>query len=313
MHILMSVRNGERYLPEQLNSIREQTVDAWHLTMRDNGSTDDTLRIMRQYVTRDPTRFALFPSREPDGSAVASFASLLNSAPREYIMFADGDDVWMRDKIERALRAMKSTEAGLGANVPILVHSDLVVVGDDLETISSSFRRYYHLDPVNGHRLNRMLLQNAVVGCTALLNPTLVDMARPVPGAILGQDWWAALIASAFGRIIYLEDPTVLYRRHSNTQTKVIDYKGWWRRLPMAAISDILSAERLRENLRKVIAQAAQFLDRFEERLSPQHEEMVRAFIGLSEQGVLARRWTVFRNRFFMHGLRRNLPLLAFM
>lgn len=313
VNILMSVRNGERYLAEQIDSILGQTVDGWHLSMRDNGSTDGTLRIMREYVTRDPARFDLFQAKTAGDSAVESFASLLNSARAGYIMFADGDDSWMRDKIERSLKAMKSAEAELGTHVPILVHSDLVVVGDDLKTISESFRRYHHLDPVMGHRLNRILLQNVVVGCTAMLNPALAALARPIPEDILGQDWWAALIASAFGRIIYLEEPTVLYRRHGTTQTSVSHYKTGWRRPLMATIDDLLSGKRVRERLSTVIAQAARFLDRFEKSLSPEHEEMVRAFVGLSKQDILARRRTVLRNGFFMHGLRRNLSLLAFM
>jgi hypothetical protein len=313
VNILMSVRNGERYLAEQIDSIRSQTVDGWHLSMRDNGSTDGTLRLMREYVTRDPTRFDLFQAKTAGDSAVESFASLLNSARAGYIMFADGDDLWMRDKIERSLKAMKSAEAELGTHVPILVHSDLVVVGDDLKPISESFRRYHHLDPVMGHRLNRILLQNVVVGCTAMLNPALTALARPIPEGILGQDWWAALIASAFGRIIYLENPTVLYRRHGRTETSVIHYKTGWRRPLMATIEDLLSGKRVRERLLTVIAQAAKFLDRFEKSLSLEHEEMVRAFVGLSKQDILARRRTVLRNGFFMHGLRRNLSLLAFM
>ena len=172
----------------------------------------------------------------------------------------------MRDKLERSLKAMKSAEAEVGTHVPILVHSDLVVVDDDLETISESFRRYHHLDPIMGHRLNRILLQNVVVGCTAMLNPALAALARPIPKGILMHDWWAALIASAFGRIVYLEEPTVLYRRHSRTQTSVIDYKTGWRRPLMATIEDLLSGKRVRERLSKVIAQAARFLDRFEKK-----------------------------------------------
>lgn len=313
VNILMSVRNGERYLAEQIDSILGQTVDGWHLSMRDNSSTDGTLRIMQEYVTRDPARFGLFRAKAAGDGAVESFAALLNSAQPGYIMFADGDDLWMRDKIERSLEAMKRAEAELGTHVPILVHSDLVVVGDDLKTIHESFRRYHHLDPVMGHRMNRILVQNVVVGCTTLLNPALAALARPIPEGILGHDWWAALIAAAFGRIIYLAEPTVLYRRHCTTQTSVIDYRTGWRRPLVSTIDDLIFRKRVRERLSKVIAQAARFLERFKESLSLGHEEMVRAFIGLSKQDMLARRRTVLRNGFLMHGLRRNLSLLAFM
>ena len=82
----------------------------------------------------------------------------------------------MRDKIERSLKAMQVAEAELGTHVPLLVHSDLMVVGDDLETINESFRRYQHLDPVMGHRLKRILVQNVVVGCTAMLNAALAAL-----------------------------------------------------------------------------------------------------------------------------------------
>lgn len=45
--ILMSTYNGERYIKEQLNSIVNQTYKNWHLYIRDDGSTDDTLKILK--------------------------------------------------------------------------------------------------------------------------------------------------------------------------------------------------------------------------------------------------------------------------
>ena len=98
--ILMATYNGGKFIEAQLNSLRAQSFAGWRLWVRDDGSSDDTVEIVRHYADQDE-RVRLLP---PDGmrlGAAMSFSSLMErfAAENEYTMFCDQDDVWQPDKI----------------------------------------------------------------------------------------------------------------------------------------------------------------------------------------------------------------------
>ena len=70
---------------------------------------------------------------------------------------------------------------GLRDHTPVLVHTDLVVADAALKPVSSSFWAYEGLDPLQGKRLNRLLLQNVVTGCTLMANRALLRAACRFP------------------------------------------------------------------------------------------------------------------------------------
>lgn len=54
VNILLSTYNGEQYLAEQVKSIQEQTYQEWELLIRDDGSSDGTVELIKQLAKRDP-------------------------------------------------------------------------------------------------------------------------------------------------------------------------------------------------------------------------------------------------------------------
>lgn len=101
-------------------------------------------------------------------------------------------------KIERTLFAMEKAEEQAGKETPVLVHTDLTVVDEDLRVLASSYRH-----TVNGNwqrtALHWELAQNTVTGCTAMYNRALGDLLQDEPSFFVMHDWWLALTASAFG------------------------------------------------------------------------------------------------------------------
>ena len=98
--------------------------------------------------------------------------------------------------------------------MPVLAHTDLVVVDENLHTIAPSFWSYSNLNPYCGSRLNRLLIQNVVTGSATMINRALARLASPIPQGAVLHDWWLALVASALGRIEAIPEKTVLYRQH---------------------------------------------------------------------------------------------------
>lgn len=128
-------------------------------------------------------------------------------------MFCDHDDVWKPRKVEMTVRRMMELEQANGQDIPLLVHTDLVVADENLKVLSDSMFRSQNLNR-KGNRLNNLLVQNNVTGCTMMVNKALVDMVGPAPKHAVMHDWWMALIAACFGKIGFVRQATILYRQH---------------------------------------------------------------------------------------------------
>lgn len=111
---------------------------------------------------------------------------------------------------------IKSLENQFGAETPILIFSDLKVVDSNLNIINDSFFSYQGVFPNWADDFPHLLMQNVAPGCTMIINRALIDKAGEIPDDALMHDWWFMLVASAFGKIAYIDEPTILYRQHEN-------------------------------------------------------------------------------------------------
>ena len=221
--ILLPTFNGEKYLAEQLDSLIGQSYENLIIVIRDDGSSDGTLEVIHSYQARFPDRFHKIENDGRNLGASHSFSFLMNYAgthkeelglKKAYLMFCDQDDIWTGNKVELQMQAMEAAEAE-GADIPILVHSDLRVISDSGALIAESFLRYQGLQP-SKNKFRQLLFCNLVTGCTALMNEPLTKRSLPVPETAVMHDWWLALVASAFGKLVLIHQPLVEYRQHSS-------------------------------------------------------------------------------------------------
>lgn len=308
--ILLATWNGERYLAQQIDSILAQTYPHWRLVIRDDGSTDRTLDIVRRYISENPDRMALMEDREPGLGACGNFARLMGHADADYVMFSDQDDVWLPHKTERLLEAIRRLEEQHGQEIPLLVHSDLKVVGADLGEWHPSFMKYQALDSRFGRSLNRLLIQNVVTGCASLCNKRLIELARPVPEAARMHDWWLALVAAALGKIGFVDEPTVLYRQHDSNTLGAKQY-NWPMVLRLAIMSPLGVVTRTRDILRATRRQAAALLAAHGADMDGPSRHLVESYVELSNQGFMARRMTLLRYGFLGSRLFHKLAFLV--
>ncbi|MCC8028817.1 MAG: glycosyltransferase family 2 protein [Lachnospiraceae bacterium] len=215
--VLIAVYNGEKYLEEQLESLLGQTCTEWTAYIHDDGSSDRTPSVLQKYADRYPERFVLIGG-PPAGTSRDNFFCLFGSVDAPRYMCCDQDDVWLPDKMEQTARAMDALEGG--EDLPCLVYTDLTVVDASLRVVAESMDRYQKLNCADAG-ISHVLVQNVVTGCTMMVNRRLRDMMLQAadPHAVIMHDWWAAMIASQFGVIRYLDRPTILYRQHSENNT----------------------------------------------------------------------------------------------
>ena len=211
--ILLAVYNGEKYLTGQIDSLLSQSYKNIHIVIRDDGSSDGSVGIIEKYAAKYPEIIDFDVNKKNSGSPRANFFSMLAQSRGEYVMFCDQDDIWTDNKVKLSLEKMKRAEESYGSNTPILVHSDLMVVDENVFPVSMSM---FHLQHLNSKRtgVRNLLVQNIVTGCTMMLNRSLVDRLSYTPKMVPLHDWWIALFTACCGRIVFLDVPTVLYRRH---------------------------------------------------------------------------------------------------
>lgn len=227
VQILLAAYNGAAYLAEQIESIRRQSYPDWRLLIRDDGSTDQTVDIVRDFAARDP-RIELLADDRGRLGVLGNFAALAEAAlerPACYVAFADQDDVWHPQKLDWQLACLAAAERDSPPDTPIAVHSDLAVVDAQLRPIHPSFLRYQGLWHETDRPLRTLVVQNFVTGCTLLFNRPLLELAVPIPPQALVHDWWLALCAAAAGRLEFLPQATVQYRQHAGN---TIGAKRWW-------------------------------------------------------------------------------------
>jgi len=212
--VCMATYNGGEYLKQQIDSIFAQSNQDWQLLIRDDGSCDNTISIIEDYIARCPGRIKLITDKKRHLGASLNFGQLLEYTDTEYIMFSDQDDIWLPNKIELTLNVMKATEQ-VCLDKPVLIHTDLRVIDSDSNTIADSMWSYQKLFPDIGNNLNKIMAQNVVTGSTMMINRKAKEVSIPIPREAIMHDWWIAINVAKYGKIAYVSTPSILYRQHS--------------------------------------------------------------------------------------------------
>lgn len=301
--ILLSTYNGEKYIEQQIHSILQQSRSDWVLLIRDDLSHDSTPHLIHKLQYLYPQKIQIIDDKSTNLGASQSFSKLLEKSKSDYVMFCDQDDVWVPNKIELTISKIQELEYIHSKKTPLLVHSDLKVVDHQLDLIENSFWKYQNLDPKQGNFLNRTLVQNVVTGCTVMINQPLRQLATPIPNECIMHDWWIALVAAAFGKIAYIETPTVLYRHH---QSNLIGSKKWDLKY---IFSRAIDPKNIKVCFEETIYQAQSFLDIYRSSLAVESLELVETYSDLNNLNFFQKRTALLKHGYYKIGSLRNLGL----
>ena len=212
--VLLATYNGLPYLDEQIRSLKAQTVP-FRCLVQDDGSDDGTREVLETLFKEDP-RFLPAGEQGQHLGAAANFISLLRQASGP-VALCDQDDIWEADKLEVLMQALSQAEGRYGSGMPLLIHSDLEVIGPDGETIHPSFFRHQKWNP-EANTLPQLLVQNNVTGCACLLSDSLRALIARYARAdqMFMHDWFIAQSAACFGRIQFVDRTLVRYRQHGD-------------------------------------------------------------------------------------------------
>lgn len=291
--ILMATYNGEHFLQEQIESILDQSYTDWSLFIHDDGSSDGTNAIIDDYVAHYPEKIFRV-SGVSCGCARDNFFFLMREVEADFYMFCDQDDVWMPEKVRKTYISMQDIDCGSN---PALVFTELSVVDENRTVIAESMSDYQNLN-CRDLSLNRLLIQNAVTGCTMMVNRALRDMMLKYNHIenIKMHDWWAGIIAAAFGEILFIDEPTIWYRQHADNSVGAqndnsLNYQ----------LDRVKNKESMRYSLELTRLQARELVEAF----ALPSEHIISQYANCMSMGKLQRLHFYFKNDILKTGIAR--------
>ena len=221
--VLMCTMQGQRFLAEQLNSIATQSHPNWEIWASDDGSDDHTHSILEYYQDHWGEDRLSIHSGPAEGST-ANFLSLTCRADidTDFFAYADQDDIWESDKLERAVKWLQTVPR----HIPALYGSRTQLVDER--------NQYMGYSPLftRSPSFENALVQNVAGGNTMVFNRAARDLLRRAGDQVqvVAHDWWAYMVITGCGgRVHYDPYPTVRYRQHGDNQ--VGSNQSWGARL----------------------------------------------------------------------------------
>ncbi|SHO52605.1 glycosyltransferase family 2 protein [Anaerocolumna xylanovorans] len=313
VHIIMAAYNGAAYLTEQIMSIRQSTFTEWELWIFDDGSLDETEDIISRQEAEANGRIHYIKNVKNkgvtlnflEGVKTVSSQTVNNSPENEsdnYYMFCDQDDVWMPDKIEKTLKAMKRYEKKYSQKLPLVIFTDAMITDEKLNVINPSFHKSNHLN-TGKLDLPHIMMENKLIGCTVMFNAALEKKLTVLPKQVRYHDWWIGLLGAAFGHMVYLPFPTLYYRQHGGNVVGNQDFYAYVRKR-------IAALKEQKKVLYANASQAKEFYEIYRDSLSEDKKMQVYAMSNLMEKNWFCKRYQCLRFGFLKSGLVRNIALL---
>jgi glycosyltransferase involved in cell wall biosynthesis len=212
--IALCTYNGERYLPEQLDSFLRQTRRPDELVVSDDGSQDGTVSLVETFAARAPFPVRLFLNHQNVGHN-RNFEKAISQGRGSVIAPSDQDDVWLPEKLAEIEQVFQE-RPGLG----YLIH-DATVVDEKLQPLGYSLWEAIRFKPrlqkifANGGAREILFKSQYVWGCTLALRGDLPAKIFPIP-PLWDHDRWIGLVVSLLAEVTLIAQPLILYRQHGD-------------------------------------------------------------------------------------------------
>lgn len=293
--VLLCTHHGDRFLTEQLDSIRTQQHKNITVWASDDGSEDNTPQILKKYQSIwKKDNFSIHSG--PQKGFVANFLSVICQADidADYFAYADQDDIWEADKLSRAIARLKN----ISSETPALYCSRTSLIDDNGN--NTGFTPLFSKPP----SFANALIQNISSGNTVVMNKAARNLLRTAgEKTVVNHDWWTyMLIAGAGGTVIYDPYPSIRYRQHDNNL--VSSNTGWRSRMRRIRL-------RFKNRFRHWNTINTQALQQVRHLLTPENQDILDKFCTARNSWLLPRLWGIWRSGIYRQSLFGNLGLIA--
>lgn len=223
--VCIATHNGGKYINAQIDSILPQLKANDEVIISDDGSTDNTRKIIEEYASQD-SRIKIFYFQQKEKHRLTShelvslnFENCIKRAKGEYIFLADQDDVWLPDKISKMLPELETHF--------VVISNAYIIRDNDLKKTNNYI--YNDREPVKNYILRR----GKYFGCCMAFRKEVLDIVLPFPKNLPLHDTFIGLSAEISGGAKYIDEPLIFYRIHgdntSRCEKNTLLYKIWYR------------------------------------------------------------------------------------
>ncbi|MBN2615550.1 MAG: glycosyltransferase family 2 protein [Bacteroidales bacterium] len=202
----MSTYNGEKYLKRQMDTILQELGPEDELIVSDDSSVDGTVEIIQSYKDKRIRFFGNNTFKSP----VYNSEFALKQAKGEFIFLADQDDVWLPGRVHKVKEHLLEND---------LVVCNAHIVDQEEKILHESYFQW------KGSRQGfwKNWKKNSYMGCSMALNRKMLQAALPFPRKLIMHDVWIGLLAESLGKVYFLDEKLMLYRRHADNVTASVD------------------------------------------------------------------------------------------
>lgn len=221
--VCMATYNGERFVKEQIDSILPQLSENDELIISDDGSTDNTLAIIKSY---NDSRIKIFyheknPAYEKIKHgrnfyyATSNFENALKQAQGDYIFLSDQDDIWVSGKIANCIKELQNND--------LILHNIIL-----FKNSPSDGFKLFNKSPIPQRWFLNLIKMN-FWGCCMCFRKKLLQEILPIPRCIIGHDYWISTIALKKYKVSFLSEPLIYHRVHALSVSDNISNPLWFR------------------------------------------------------------------------------------
>lgn len=225
--IAMAVYNGIRYIEEQLDSIRLQSMPADEVIITDDGSADGTYEYIVQYVQKyKPDGWRVVKNNTRLGY-IKNFNKALAMCNGEIIFTCDQDDIWHRDKIRKIYDLMQKND-----EIKVIA-SSIDFIDENGKHIPKKYIPYNMKNVDEGGikkiEFTRILEKNFFPGCTMAAKKEIVEQYCATGNKDIAHDWAIAMLGAKDNGLAWYNDKLISYRIHPhNTVGLAAANKSRW-------------------------------------------------------------------------------------
>ncbi|MDR2236521.1 MAG: glycosyltransferase family 2 protein [Chryseobacterium sp.] len=203
--VCLASYNGEEYIREQLESILPQLSENDEVIISDDHSTDNTLKIIEGIKDH---RIKIYQNENGKGP-IKNFENAISKASGDFIFLSDQDDIWKENKVQKIMSVFDSDQ-------------ELTLVFSNAEFIDKNGKKTgtnFFNRKVPEKSLLHHYVKPEFLGCTVAFKNKVIPKLLPFPDKIPMHDWWIGMMHIYYGKVKYLPEILISYRRHGNNVT----------------------------------------------------------------------------------------------
>ncbi|KQS93198.1 glycosyltransferase family 2 protein [Chryseobacterium sp. Leaf394] len=202
--VCLASYNGEKFIKEQIESILPQLDKDDEIVVSDDHSTDMTISILKSF---NDSRIKIFVNNLGKG-VIKNFENAILNASHDLVFLCDQDDIWRQDKVFIMLKQFEDKDV-------TLVLSNALYCDENGKSLNSQFFD----KPVPEKSQIKHFIKPLFLGCAIAFKKNSVPKVFPIPENIPMHDWWIGALHMYYGKVKFINEDLIYYRRHDSNVT----------------------------------------------------------------------------------------------